>query len=174
MGPNQNPLVPNQNPLTPNQSPYATPSTPSNLGVRPAAQLSAAFLTQAFAWMFVGLLLTAGVAVVSSRAISDCSTSPASGPPVDHRPACAGVRDRGGHQPDQRHGRARPSSCAASVGLTIGLIVSYYTTASVATAFLSASAMFGGAAIYGAVTKRSLAGIGGILFIGLIGLIARR
>ena len=64
MGPNQNPLVPNQNPLTPNQSPYATPSTPSNLGVRPAAQLSAAFLTQAFAWMFVGLLLTAGVAAV--------------------------------------------------------------------------------------------------------------
>ena len=64
MGPNQNPLVPNQNPLTPNQSPYATPSTPSNLGVRPAAELSAAFLTQAFAWMFVGLLLTAGVAYV--------------------------------------------------------------------------------------------------------------
>ena len=61
---------------------------------------------------------------------------------------------------------------AASVGLTIGLIVSFYTTASVATAFLSASAMFGGAAIYGAVTKRSLAGLGGILFMGLIGLIA--
>ena len=60
---------------------------------------------------------------------------------------------------------------AASVGLTIGLIVSYYTTASVATAFLSASAMFGAAAIYGAVTKRSLAGLGGILFMGLIGLI---
>ncbi len=60
---------------------------------------------------------------------------------------------------------------AASVGITIGLIVSFYTTASVATAFLSASAMFGAAAIYGAVTKRSLAGLGGILFMGLIGLI---
>jgi FtsH-binding integral membrane protein len=58
------------------------------------------------------------------------------------------------------------------VGITIGLIVSVYTTASVATAFLSASAMFGGAAIYGAVTKRSLAGLGGILFVGLIGLVA--
>ena len=67
MGPNQNPLVPNQNQLTPNQSPYATPSTASKastLGVRPAAELSTAFLTQAFAWMFVGLLLTAGVAAV--------------------------------------------------------------------------------------------------------------
>ena len=173
MGQNQNPLVPNQNPLTPNQSPYATPSTPSNLGVRPAAQLSAAFLTQAFAWMFVGLLLTAGVAAVVqgnqrlldfagewtllliigqlalvfviAGAISRISATVALGLFFVY---------------------------AASVGLTIGLIVSYYTTASVATAFLSASAMFGGAAIYGAVTKRSLAGLGGILFMGLIGLIA--
>ena len=31
--------------------------------------------------------------------------------------------------------------------------------------------MFGAAAIYGPVTKRSLAGLGGILFMGLIGLI---
>src|SRR4029079_18495775 len=50
---------------------------------------------------------------------------------------------------------------AASLGLTVGLIVQAYTGASVATAFLSASAMFGAAALYGATTKRSLAGIGG-------------
>ena len=31
--------------------------------------------------------------------------------------------------------------------------------------------MFGAAALYGATTKRSLAGIGAILFMGLIGLI---
>jgi FtsH-binding integral membrane protein len=59
---------------------------------------------------------------------------------------------------------------AASLGLTIGLIVSNYTTASVFTAFLSASAMFGAAAVYGHVTKRSLARLGGILFMGIIGL----
>jgi FtsH-binding integral membrane protein len=53
----------------------------------------------------------------------------------------------------------------------MGLIVSAYTTASVATAFLSASAMFGAAAVYGATTKRSLAGLGGILFMGLIGIV---
>ena len=40
------------------------------------------------------------------------------------------------------------------------------------TAFLSsASAMFGAAAVYGARTKRSLAGLGGILFMGLIGIL---
>ncbi|HEX5829131.1 MAG TPA: Bax inhibitor-1/YccA family protein, partial [Candidatus Limnocylindrales bacterium] len=41
----------------------------------------------------------------------------------------------------------------------------------VASAFFSASAMFAGAAVYGAVTKRSLAKMGGILFMALIGLI---
>jgi len=60
---------------------------------------------------------------------------------------------------------------AASLGLVIGLIVSFYAEVSVVTAFVSASAMFGAAAIYGAVTKRSLANLGGILFMGLIGLI---
>ena len=60
---------------------------------------------------------------------------------------------------------------AASLGLSIGLIVSLYTGASVVTAFLSASAMFGGAAIYGHVTKRSLASLGGLLFMGVIGLV---
>jgi FtsH-binding integral membrane protein len=176
MGPNQNPVVPNQNSvvpnqsqLTPNQSPYASPST---LGVRPAAQLSAAFLTQAFAWMFVGLLLTAGVAfVVQSNErllefagqwtllilLAQLALVFVISGAINRLSATAAL--------------GLFFVYAASVGLTIGLIVSFYTTASVATAFLSASAMFGAAAIYGAVTKRSLAGLGGILFMGLIGLI---
>ena len=61
---------------------------------------------------------------------------------------------------------------AATLGLTIGLIVSGFNLGSVVTAFLSASAMFGAAAIYGHVTKRSLAGLGGILFMGVIGILA--
>jgi len=169
MGPNQNPVVPNQNQLSPNQSPY---STPSNLGVRPAAQLSSAFLTQAFAWMFVGLLLTAGVAfVVQSNPrllefaanswliliIAQLGIVFAISGAINRISATVAL--------------GLFFVYAASVGVTIGLIVSVYTTASVATAFLSASAMFGAAAIYGAVTKRSLAGLGGILFMGLIGLI---
>jgi len=60
---------------------------------------------------------------------------------------------------------------AASLGLTIGLIVMAYTQTSVVTAFLSASAIFGAAAIYGAVTKRRLVGLGPMLFVGLIGII---
>ena len=65
---------------------------------------------------------------------------------------------------------------AASMGLTLGVIVwSYLQTpggsTAVASAFLSASAMFGAAAIYGGVTKRDLTKLGGILFMALIGLI---
>jgi len=179
MGPNQNPLAPNQNQLTPNQSsytttpnPYATPASPSSLGVRPAAQLSSAFLTQAFAWMFVGLLLTAGVAYAvqsNARLLEFASNSiflliilqlglvVAISAAINRISATAAL--------------GLFFVYAASVGITIGLIVSVYSEASVATAFLSASAMFGAAAIYGAVTKRSLAGLGGILFMGLIGLI---
>jgi FtsH-binding integral membrane protein len=154
----------------PNQAPYASPSS---VGVKPDARLSSAFLTQAFAWMFVGLLLTAGVSaavmgseqalrfaqdyllfiviaqlalvVVISGAINKISATVALGLFFIY---------------------------AASVGLFIGLIVAGYSEASVAQAFLSASAMFGGAAIYGAVTKRSLASLGGILTMGLIGLFA--
>src|SRR3954463_2724396 len=35
---------------------------PSQVGVRPNARLSAGFLSQAFTWMFAGLLLTAAIA----------------------------------------------------------------------------------------------------------------
>jgi FtsH-binding integral membrane protein len=51
------------------------------------------------------------------------------------------------------------------------VIVSLYNGASVATAFVSAAGMFGGAALYGFVTKRSLAGIGGFAALGVFGLI---
>src|SRR4029079_5219431 len=62
-------------------------------------------------------------------------------------------------------------SCAC-LGHSPGLSVAGHTTGSAASAFLSASAMFGAAAIYGKVTQRSLARLSGILFMGLIGLLA--
>jgi FtsH-binding integral membrane protein len=65
-------------------------------------------------------------------------------------------------------------------GLTLGVIVWAYTAptstsagdvSGVVSAFLGASAIFAGAAIYGGVTKRDLTSLGGILFMGLIGLV---
>lgn len=60
-------------------------------------------------------------------------------------------------------------------GLTLGVIVWMYVgtgnVSGVVSAFLGAAAIFAGAALYGAVTKRDLTSLGGIIFMGLIGLI---
>ena len=149
-----------------------SPASPSALGVKPDARLAAAFLSQAFLWMFAGLLVTAGVAFVvttNERLLEFASGSffllfiaqlvivVAISAGINRISATAAL--------------GLFFVYAASLGITIGLIVASYTTGSVVTAFLSASAMFGAAAVYGAVTKRSLAGLGGILFMGLIGLL---
>ena len=60
---------------------------------------------------------------------------------------------------------------AAALGVTVGVVSSLYTVESVVTSFFGASAMFGGAAIYGATTKRNLNSIGGFLFMGMIGIL---
>ena len=146
-------------------------ATPSMLGVRPDARLASAFLTQAFVWMFAGLLLSAGVAwtVQANEQLigfaRDSFFLLFIGQLLLVVAISAGIN------------RINASVAlllffvyAATLGVTLGLIVSLYTGASVVTAFLSASAMFGAAAFYGAVTKRSLAGLGGFLFMGLIGL----
>ena len=131
-----------------------------------------AFLSQAFLWMFAGLLLTAGVAyVVQTNArllefasgnffllfIAQLAIVFVITGAITRISATAAL--------------ALFFVYAATLGLTIGLIVASYTQGTVATAFLSASAMFGAAAIYGKVTQRSLAKLGGILFMGLIGLL---
>jgi FtsH-binding integral membrane protein len=142
------------------------------LGVKPDARLAQAFLTQAFLWMFVGLLISAGVAFFVQ------SNERLIGFAADNffllfmaQLALVVVISWGINRISATVALGLFFIYAATLGLTIGLIVSAYTGTSVATAFLSASAMFGAAAIYGSITKRSLAGLGGILFMGLIGLI---
>src|ERR1035437_5678527 len=61
---------------------------------------------------------------------------------------------------------------AAINGLTLGVIVlAYASTAAVVEAVVSAAAMFGGAALYGAVTRRSLANMFGYLAMATWGLV---
>jgi FtsH-binding integral membrane protein len=168
---NQNP---NPNPNTPYAS--STPATPyaspAQLGVKPDARLQAAFLSHAFLWMFAGLLVTAGVAylVQSNERILEFAYDSffilfliqigivmAISAAINRISASAAL--------------GLFFVYAATLGITIGAIVFAYTSASVATAFVSAAAMFGAAAIYGATTKRSLDRIGGILFMGVIGIL---
>ncbi len=60
---------------------------------------------------------------------------------------------------------------SALTGLTLSFILFAYTRESVATTFFVTAAMFGALALFGTVTKRSLAGMGQFLFMGLIGVV---
>ena len=156
-----------------NQNPYSGQYTaPSALGVKPDARLQTAFLTQAFVWMFAGLLVTAGVAAVvqGNKSLLGFAADNFFILFIVQIGIVLGI--------SAAINRINAVAAlglffvyAATLGITIGLIVTAYTGESVATAFLSSSAMFGAAALYGATTKRSLAGLGGILFMGLIGII---
>lgn len=149
-----------------------TPMTPSRLGVRPSPALVQQLLIGAFGWMFAGLLLTAGVAFLVTtnesllQSVADWWFLVMIGQFALVMGISAAIN------------RLSPTATlglffvyAASMGLTVGLIVSLYTGASVVTAFVSASAMFGGAALFGAVTKRDLSGLGGLMFMTLWGIV---
>lgn len=155
-----------------NQNQFPGQYAPSALGVRPDARLASAFLTQAFVWMFAGLLVTAGVAAVvqSNERLLEFALGNFFILIIAQLGLVLGISALINRM-SATLALALFFVYAASLGITIGLIVTAYTGASVATAFLSASAMFGAAALYGATTKRSLAGLGGILFMGLIGII---
>ncbi len=56
-------------------------------------------------------------------------------------------------------------------GVTSAVILLVYTGASIVSTFIITAGMFGAMAVFGTITKRSLAGMGQFLFMGLIGLI---
>ncbi len=155
--------------MSQSQNPYAPPST---LGVRPVAALSAGFLSQAFGWMFAGLLLTAGVAWViqGSPTLTDMAAQwflpVIIGQFVLVIAISAGIKKF-----SATAALGLFLVYAATMGVTLSFIFIAYDLGTITAAFVSAAGMFGAAAVYGAVTKRSLASMGGYLFMGLIGLI---
>jgi uncharacterized protein len=140
--------------------------------VREGARVQGAFLTQAFFWMFAGLLLTAAVATVVTLNQSLLAFA------ADYflvlflaQIGLVLVISAGITRLNATAALGLFFVYAATLGITIGLIVWMYTQESVAAAFLSSSAMFGAAALYGYTTKRSLAGVGGFASMAVIGLI---
>lgn len=167
-------------------TPVASPNTVAG-GVRvgAAAIPREGFLTAAFVWMFIGLLLSAGSAwfVMSNASLMEQVVNSWLLLLIGQLVLVFGL--------SFLITRIPPIVAlgaffvyALTMGLTLGVVVAAYSATAVGpngivygdmsgvvTAFLGASAIFGGAAIYGAVTKRDLTSIGGILFMGLIGLI---
>lgn len=145
---------------------------PSQLGVRPDSQLSTQFLAQAFGWMFGGLLLTAGVAAVIQTQPELMRTVGRYWYLFAFGQLGVGIAIQGlMPRMTATLGLALFFVFAATMGLTVGVIVSFYKVTSVISAFLAASAMFGAAAVYGATTRRSLTSLGGFLFMGMIGIL---
>jgi uncharacterized protein len=60
---------------------------------------------------------------------------------------------------------------SALTGVTFSFVLLAYTGESVTTTFLVTAGMFGSLAAYGTMTRRSLAGVGQFLFMGLIGVV---
>ena len=134
-----------------------------------------AFLSKVYGWMFLGLLLTAGtaLAVASSPALIETL-----------------IANRGLFwimvfaqlglvlYLSVRVEKMAPATAAglfllysALVGVTSSTIFMIYTSASIVSAFVMAAGMFGAMAVFGSLTKRSLAGVGQFMFMGLIGII---
>jgi FtsH-binding integral membrane protein len=151
--------------------------SPERLGVRPAAQLSATFLAQAFLWMFVGLLLSGFVAFLTENSLGLTQTVLNLWLPLIIVEMVIGV----GLQVAIRRINATMAMAlfmiyAALNGATFGVIMLAVSlesgsSATVVEAFISAAAMFGGAAVYGAVTRRSLTTMFGYLAMATWGLL---
>lgn len=152
-----------------------SPDATSRFGSTAAAEQVTAFLRQVYGWMFVGLGITAAVAyfVIASPVL---------------------VRTIAQNQIlflvliaaelglvfylSARATRLAPGTASglfvlysALNGVTLSLILLMYTGASIATTFMITAGMFGAMALFGSTTKRSLAGFGQFLFMGLIGLV---
>jgi FtsH-binding integral membrane protein len=133
------------------------------------------FLAKVYLWMFVGLFVTAGTAfaVASSPALVKTF--------VLNRAlfwilalAQLGLV----FYLSARISTMSPITAAglflvysAMVGVTTSVILFIYTASSIASTFIITAGMFGVTAAFGTVTKRSLAGVGQFMFMGLIGLI---
>ena len=142
--------------------------------IRGNAAVQGSYLTQAFFWMFAGLLLTAavGVLVQGSQTILGFVAQNFLFIWIAQLALVLGI-GFGIRRMSATVALGLFFAYAASIGFTvIALVLVVFDVTSIATAFLSASAMFGGAALYGYTTKRSLASIGGYLSMAVFGLIA--
>jgi FtsH-binding integral membrane protein len=172
-----------QSPGAPQGSPWGSPApgsvTPNTLGagVRTGAVPREGFLTLSFIWMFLALLVSAGAAYLVMNNVAVIQK--VSGAfivliivELVLVVAITGLINRIGAIP----ALALLFVYAAINGLVLGVIVYAYSHSAlgvqgVVSAFAGSSAIFGGAAVYGVATKRDLTGLGGILFMGLIGLL---
>ena len=138
-------------------------------------EIVSAFLRKVYGWMFIGLTVTAAVAltVASSPALLQNI--------VANQFLYFGLilAELGlVFYLSARVQTLAPSTATALFliysalnGVTLSFIFLLYTGESIRTTFMVTAGMFGATALYGSTTKRSLAGAGQFFFMGLIGII---
>jgi FtsH-binding integral membrane protein len=139
------------------------------------AEKVTAFLRKVYGWMFFGLGVTASVAI--GTASSPTLIRTIFGNPI--LLILLVVAQLGlVFFLSARVQKLAPGPAAALflvysglTGLTLSSIFLAYTGGSIASTFIVAAGMFGALALFGSTTKRSLAGIGQFVFMGLIGLV---
>jgi uncharacterized protein len=133
------------------------------------------FLSKVFAWMFVGLAITGGVAALigsNDALLTDITESPGIliGVVIGQLALVIALVAAINRLPV---GVAMLMFFlySATVGITFAFLFELYTTESIFTAFLVTAGMFGALAVFGAITDLDLSKVGAIAFMALIGLI---
>jgi uncharacterized protein len=134
-----------------------------------------AFLSKVYGWMFLGLLLTAGTALI-------VASSPLLIKTLILNRILFWILLFGQvglvWYMAARVEKMAPATAAgmfllysAVVGITTSVIFLVYTSSSIVSSFVITAGMFGAMAVFGTFTRRSLAGWGQFLFMGLIGVL---
>ncbi len=146
--------------------------TPSQLGVRPAARLSAGLVSQALAWMFAGLAITAGVSWVVAN--NDGLSGAAQGlflPAILLQLVLVIGISAGIRRLSATLALGLFFVYAALTGFVFSIVFLAYNGTTITLAFASASAMFGASAAFGFVTRRDLTVFARFFMMALIGII---
>ncbi|MBC8031611.1 MAG: Bax inhibitor-1/YccA family protein [Pyrinomonadaceae bacterium] len=144
-------------------------------GVNVSDERVGAFLSRVYGWMFAGLLITAVTAFVVASSPELIALVI-----LNRLVFWALIIAQLGlvFYLSARVEKIAPVTAAglfvlysALTGVTSSVILLAYTGASIVSTFVITAGMFGTMAVFGTVTKRSLAGWGQFLFMGLIGII---
>jgi uncharacterized protein len=140
-----------------------------------AAERVSAFLWKVYAWMCIGLALTAVVAYTVSGSPTLVRTLV--GNPIAFFALIIAELGLVFYLSARATHLAPPTAAglfalySALNGVTLSVVLLAYTGESIATTFVVTAGMFGALALWGSTTKRSLAGLGQFMFMGLIGVI---
>ncbi len=152
-----------------------TPSSAFTTSTAAGAERATAFLQKVYGWMCIGLGVTAVVAFAVAG--SPAAVQAIFGNKILFYGLVFGELGLVFFL-SARVNRMSPGTAAglfllysALNGATLAFVLLAFTGASVATTFVVTAGMFGALALYGSTTRRSLAGMGQFVFMGLIGLL---